>query len=1283
MNEQSKLTEEQKELTYRAIFKDSCEPKFIIDRKGYILDANSSFCERIGKKPSDCISLNIFSIFPSDISSRRKHYADEVFRTGKRLYFEENSDEHYFRISIYPIFGDSDKAVMLYILVQDITEIKKVESKNKKHAAFNREAMEAFPGPFTVLDSTGKIVSCNSYFRKLIAKNEDDDLSGINTFDLFHPDDIAPLNDKLLNIIENGAEETADLRVLMHGGPDFRWFRLSTKRIIIDKELFLVSSGIDIEKDKNTEKRLSLSNEQLRFILSESKTGSWEWDINSNTNTWSDEIWELYGLEKYSCEPSFKDWLNTIIEEDKNKTKKTVIESSKKGVPFRIEWRIKNFDNSLHWLMAQGTPFKDASGNVSRYVGIVIDITDLKEAEQKLRESEERFIKLFEDHASPIIIIDSETNRIISVNDAATKFYGWPSQVMCSMSLKDISTTSPEALLKKNHAILNSENTSFFAIHRMADGSHREVELFCNLSNLSDKRVYFCIINDVTERNKSEKEAQKRQSILDAALKSMSDAVVITDREGSPLEVNNAFLSFHRFSSREACLKTLAEQQNLAEYKNLFELTLPDGTPVPPDQWPVQRALHGESGTSFHYGLKRNNTEERRNCIFSFAPVRDQEGKIIGSVVSVRDITHIKKAEEALRESEERFRNFFEQHSAVMMIINPETGNLVDVNNAAAEYYGWSKEQLLRMTVMELNVEPHDASFKRLEGWNIAEKRTFTVSHRKADGTVCDLEVFGRKIKSNNRHLAFLILHDITERKQFQQALVESNERIHFILNAANAGTWETSLETNESKWSEEIWPLFCIEPGSCSPSLENWLNNILPEDRVSVEQAVAESIQSQVEFNSTWRIRDTDGNIKWLLCKGNPIKNADGKVVKYVGITLDITEQKRIEEEKMMLESRIRRSERLETLGNLSGGIAHDFNNILTPILGYAEMGMLSVPEKEQSYNFFRQITTAAERAQNLVYQILMFSKARETESSNVAVQSVIEEALKLLRASIPSTIRIEKHINQSCRNIFADPSKIYQVILNLCTNAFQAMEDTGGTLTIELDEMIPGNNLKMKFPEIEEKTYVLLTIADTGHGMNSKTLDRIFEPFFTTKAVNKGTGLGLSVVHGIITSYKGVIDVESEPEKGTTFTIYLPVSDKEITCKEQKKRIPNGTANILLVDDEKPTLEVMSIILTQSGHKVQKAYSPGEALELFRKSPQAFDLVVTDLTMPEMTGIRLASEIYTCRPELPVILMTGYEKNMEDAGKSNIVRLLKKPIRFDTIVSAISEAIEGISTL
>ena len=1273
MNRNSKLTAEQKELTYRSIFQDSIDPKCIIDREGNLIDANEAFCERMNINSSNYIDINIYNILPEDIAQRKRKYADEVFQTGKRLFFEDEKDGCYFRNFAYPVLGDNDKTEMLYIIIQDITESKIAERKNKKHAAFSKEAMEAFPGAFTVLDSTGKIVSCNSYFRKLIAKNEDDDLSGINTFDLFHPEDKAPLYDKLKNIIENGVEETADVRILLHGGPEYRWFRISTKRLIIDHEIFLVSAGTDIEKYKNREKRLSLSNEQLRFILSESRTGSWEWDVKSNANTWSDEIWGLYGIEKHSCEQSYESWKKSIIAEDRENTENLVAEAAKKGKPFRIEWRVKDFDGSLRWLMSRGIPFKDTNGKVSRYVGIVIDITEQKEAEQKLRESEERFRKLFENHASAILIIDSDTNRIISVNSAATHFYGWPSEAMCSMSINDISTTSPEKLIDKKTAILNNEKTHFSALHRMADGTIREVELFCNLSNLSEKSVYFCIVNDLTERNKTQRELLRSKLLLDASLESMSDAVFISDIEGRFIKFNKAFTTFHRFSSQEECLK------KLEDYPAILDVFMPDGTLLPLDQWVVPRALRGETGIAVQFRLQRKDTGEQWIGSYSFAPVRDCKGNIIGSVVTAKDVTQIKKAEEALRESEERFRNFFEQHSAVMMILDPESGRIVDVNNAAAEYYGWSRERLRQMSVTEMNVEEPEVSVKRLEEWKTAEKRTFIVTHRKADGSICDIEVFGKKIYAKERALAYLILHDITEQKRFQQALVESNERMHFILNATNAGTWESSAESGNSKWSDEIWQLFGIEPFSCTASTSNFLKTVMPEDRPPVEQAIEQARQTGAEFNASWRIQDSDGAIRWIMSKGNPVMDSGGKAIKYVGILVDITERKRVEAENEKLESRIRKSERLETLGNLAGGIAHDFNNILTPIIGYAEMGMMRLPEQEPSHGFFREITVAAERAKNLVQQILMFSRAQETESSSVAVQTVIEEALKLLRASIPSTIGIEKHINQASRNIYADPSKIYQVILNLCTNAFQAMENTGGTLTIDLDEIIPDGNLKKKFPEMAVQPYVRLTIADTGHGMDSNTLDHIFEPFFTTKPVNKGTGLGLSVVHGIVTGYKGVIDVESAPEKGTIFNIYLPVCDKDCSVKEQKTAISKGTASILLVDDEKATLEVTNMILTQSGHKVLAVNSPGEALELFRKSPRAFDLVVSDLTMPEMTGIKLASEIYASRPELPVILMTGYSKDIDEneMKKSNIVRILKKPVRLNTMISTIDEVI------
>jgi two-component system, cell cycle sensor histidine kinase and response regulator CckA len=637
-------------------------------------------------------------------------------------------------------------------------------------------------------------------------------------------------------------------------------------------------------------------------------------------------------------------------------------------------------------------------------------------------------------------------------------------------------------------------------------------------------------------------------------------------------------------------------------------------------------------------------------------------------------------AEKELRQSEERYRTLFHNKYTVMLIFDPLDGQVIDANPAAENFYGWSRNELLKMKASELNTLSEQEVKAEMQKALAMERNYFNFRHRKADGSVKDVEVVSGPITLMGKSLLYSIIHDVTERKQFQEALLESNKRMHVIMNATNAGIWEVVVGVNDVYWSDEIWHLYGIEPDSCTPSIQNWLNTVITEDRPMIEQAITDAVTNAAEFNSSWRVREPGGGIRWLMAKGTPFKDASGKALKFVGITLDITERKLEEEKKKKLESRILKSERLETIGTLAGGIAHDFNNILTPILGYSEMAVKNLPDENPFHEYFTEIMLAAERAKNLVSQILAFGKAEESEPSVVNVQSIIDEALKLLRPSIPSTITIRHHIDNTCRNILADSSKIHQVIVNLCTNAYQAMEKSGGVLSIELKEIIPDNDLLKMFPELHEQPYVKLSISDTGCGMDKLTMNHIFEPFFTTKPVNKGTGLGLSVVHGIVTGYNGTIDVESQSGKGSSFQIFLPVIDKIISEKKEKKNVFGGNASILLVDDEQATLKMMTMMLTKLGYRICAMNSPLRALEQLKLNPDAFDLVITDLTMPEMTGITLASEIHTYRPGLPVIMMTGYGKDIEgatDLRKYGIRRLLKKPVRLDTMVSVINETV------
>lgn len=643
------------------------------------------------------------------------------------------------------------------------------------------------------------------------------------------------------------------------------------------------------------------------------------------------------------------------------------------------------------------------------------------------------------------------------------------------------------------------------------------------------------------------------------------------------------------------------------------------------------------------------------------------------------------KSENELYQSEARYRSLFQNKYTVMLIVDPEDGRIVDANPAAVNFYGWTQEELCRMNISQINMLTAPEIKAEMQRAKQDERNYFIFRHQCRDGTIRDVEVVSGAIILEGKSLLYSIIHDVTERKRLQEELLASSQRMRVIMSATNSGIWENIPNTNIAVWSEEMWALMGLKPQSCQPSFDNWLKTIIPEDRVPTEKTVREAMKRGVEFNCIWRILDEKGSIRWLLSKGVPFRDSASTITRYVGIILDITEKRKEEEEKSALEALLRKSQRLEAIGTLAGGIAHDFNNILTPILGYSEMGYMNLKKEDPIREYFNEIMGAAERARNLVAQILTFSKDQESTPTVVSVQAVIDEALKLLRPSIPSTITIESRIEKSCPNILADSSKLHQLVINLCTNAFHAMEESGGVLTIGLKEITLDSNTRKMFPKLDAQNYLQLTVSDTGTGMDEETMERIFEPFFTTKSVNKGTGLGLSVVHGIVKSLKGEINVESRQGKGSTFIIYLPVINEEIPESEAEGAKAKGKGTVLLVDDEPAALKVLSLMIRKIGFNTDAQNSPKQALERFRTNPDEYDLVVTDLTMPEMTGFELAAAIHKTNPGTPIIMISGYGKNVDDQytlEQYGIRKSLNKPVKMMQIASAIQELIPAAET-
>ncbi|MCF8111706.1 MAG: response regulator [Desulfobacteraceae bacterium] len=372
---------------------------------------------------------------------------------------------------------------------------------------------------------------------------------------------------------------------------------------------------------------------------------------------------------------------------------------------------------------------------------------------------------------------------------------------------------------------------------------------------------------------------------------------------------------------------------------------------------------------------------------------------------------------------------------------------------------------------------------------------------------------------------------------------------------------------------------------------------------------------------------------------------------------------------ENLQLEMQLRQAQKLEALGTLAGGIAHDFNNVLSPIFGYTEMAMDDLSKNDPLYNNLKQVLSAAGRARELVKQILAFSRQSETQKVPLQIQFVLKEALKLLRASLPSTIVITEQIDKNCGSVIADPTDIHRIVMNLGTNAYHAMRDHGGELKVVLEEEeLDKKEIRRRGLDLAEGGYARLSVSDTGSGMDEDTLQRIFDPYFTTKPAGEGTGMGLAMVHGIVKACGGDIRVESRSGEGSVFEIYFPEVEIDAASGEAvcETPVPCGTEHILLVDDEIQVAYMLKQMLEQLGYRVTMFTDSPRALEVFSAQPDTFDLIITDQTMPYMTGDELAEEAIRLRKDIPVILCTGFsEKLSEQKAKNKGIRaFLMKPV-------------------
>ena len=629
-----------------------------------------------------------------------------------------------------------------------------------------------------------------------------------------------------------------------------------------------------------------------------------------------------------------------------------------------------------------------------------------------------------------------------------------------------------------------------------------------------------------------------------------------------------------------------------------------------------------------------------------------------------------------LVESEQRFTEIFRNSPVPIMVTALEDGTILDVNQALTDLLGFTREDAVGRKTPQFGAwaGPEDRRGFVDEILRTGRARTIERTIPTKDGRRVTIVVFFNVIELDREKRLVVTMLDISARKHAEDTLRESEERFRQLVENSN----ELILEVATNGTVLYASPNHEVITGRRVEEMvgTSAFANVHPEDL----PAVLRKFQSR-DASGLFRNRFGDGSWHWLEASGRSFRLESGEE-RGVIVSRDVTERIRAEETRKRLEEQLRQAQRLEALGTLAGGIAHDFNNILTAIIAFTDLARMEIDRPSEVLAHLAEVRLAGDRARDLVKQILAFSRKQKHERQATRIQVVVREALKLLRSTLPATIEISARVDEAAPTVLGDPSQIHQVLMNLGTNAGHAMRDRTGRLDVALDVVEADAGMLERVPELTPGRYVRVTVADTGHGMHPETLKRIFEPFFTTKAPGEGTGLGLAVCHGIMRDHDGAITVRSQRGEGTTFELFFPAQVEETPATQATPvEMPLGRGErILVIDDENPICASMKFILTRLGYVVTTSSDPVAAVEQFRADPGAFDLVLTDLTMPRMTGIDVARTVLELRPGLPVLLASGFSASWtpEAVRALGIQELVAKPVSLPVLAGILRAALD-----
>ncbi|MFZ0930021.1 MAG: PAS domain S-box protein [Syntrophobacteraceae bacterium] len=1267
---------------YRLIFNHAPLGIIHFDRMGVVQDLNDKFAEIIGTAKEEIPGFNMLERLrdPAFLQAVKDaieggfgHYEGDYLSIlgGKTTPMR----------AIYRRINAEDGKFLGGVgIFEDITDRKNAEkvlreSENRYRTIFENT------GTATVIFEEDTIISlANAEFEKLTGYTRDEIENKKSWTEFVVKEDLETLLDRHRQWVADGkaALKQYEFRLIdRHGRTKYC---LLTIDMIADTKR-RVASLLDISERKKAEEELISANRQLNDIVEFLPDATFVVDKDKKVIAWNRAIEDMTGVSKKEMigkgdhaytvpfygdrRPNLADLIDARDGELESRyqyvTRKNGILSAETYVPCV-------YGGQGAYVFATCAPLFDAHGNRVGAIESIRNVTERRQVLEALRHSEEKYRELVE-NANSIILRMDNMGSVTFFNEFAQNFFGYSEEEILGKNVVGTivpeveSTTGRELRLMIEDIAVNPHRYASNINENMRRDGDRVWVAWTNKPILdANGRVVevLCVGNDITERKWAVEALQESEARLKIAMDIAKLVQWEYDVKSGMFSFDEQFYALYGTTSQQEGGSLMTAEAYARKFLP------PEESHVVAEE--IARALattDPDFTRQLEHGIIRADGEER-HIVVRYGVICDQTGRVVKTRGVNQDITERKQAEEALKRA--NILLFTQKETSIdgILAVN-ENDTIILSNQRFADMWGISCElveaqvdapvlrsvsdkvrdpQAFLQRVGYLYAHRNETSLEELA---LKDGRTFERYSAPMNGT--DGRYYGR----------VWYFRDITERKRMEEAVAEAEAKYRGIFENSVMGIFQSTLGRILSLNTAAARILGYDSPEEVLNSVTD-LNRHLyvdPDRRSELLRLIKERGMAQ-EFEV--QLFRKDKSAAWISLNIRAVHDGNGKIIRMEGTAQDITESKR-------LTSLLNQAQKMEAIGTLAGGIAHDFNNILMPIIGYSELSLNAVPKGSRLHHNIEQILLSGNRASELVKQILTFSRKTEQERRPVQVSLLVKETLKMLRSTLPSTIRIRRDIDEGAiyATTMADPTEIHQVLMNLCTNAAHAMREKGGVLSINLKNVDIDSAAISEVPDLAPGPYLRLTVADTGHGMDEAVRQRIFDPYFTTKGPAEGTGLGLALVYGIITSLSGGISVFSEPGQGATFAVYFPrTKTLQAPMVEASEPLPTGKGLVLVVDDEQPIVDMLKEMLVSLGYDVAERYSSYDALQAFRARPGSFDLVITDLTMPHMTGIDLAREILKTRRDIPIILCTGFSDTVDENRTKllGIKGFLMKPI-------------------